>query len=161
MAAQQTRSLGAFVSTVSATSERRFYRDTDRACLGGVCAGVAEYLGFNLKVTRILTVVAFLMMGPVVLLAYVAAVFLIPATPGGRPVGAAAKRAFRCHRSKRRERRRRREERSFEAEDSVPSAAVRREIVREKCRELEVRLARLEKHVTSRKFQIDQELRRL
>ena len=31
---------------------RRLYRDSDRAVLGGVCAGLARYLGFNLKVTH-------------------------------------------------------------------------------------------------------------
>ncbi len=40
--------------TMSAQPNRRFYRDRDNAWLGGVCAGLAGYLGFNLKVTRFL-----------------------------------------------------------------------------------------------------------
>ncbi|NCF16044.1 MAG: PspC domain-containing protein, partial [Gammaproteobacteria bacterium] len=39
------------MTTFAGTSRGRLYRDTDRAVLGGVCAGLARYLGFNLKVT--------------------------------------------------------------------------------------------------------------
>ena len=40
---------------------RRFYRDRSRAMVGGVCAGLADYFGFNLRVTRILMVISLLM----------------------------------------------------------------------------------------------------
>ena len=59
--------------------ERRFYRDADRATLGGVCAGIADYFGFNLCVTRFLAVIAFLMAMPMVVVAYIAIVLLVPA----------------------------------------------------------------------------------
>ena len=58
--------------------DRRFYRDKDRAILGGVCAGVADYFGFNLKVTRFLAFIAFLMAMPMAILAYFALVLLVP-----------------------------------------------------------------------------------
>ena len=44
------------MSTFTRSSGRRFYRDADRAVLGGVCAGLASYLGINLKVLRFLCV---------------------------------------------------------------------------------------------------------
>ena len=67
------------MSTLAGTSGRRLYRDADRAKLGGVCAGLSTYLGFNLCVTRFLCVMAFLCVFPFALIAYLAAVILIPA----------------------------------------------------------------------------------
>ena len=64
--------------TTNADPQRRLVRDADRAMLGGVCAGLAAYLGFNLKVTRILAFIAFLTAMPIAVVAYLAAVFLIP-----------------------------------------------------------------------------------
>ena len=57
--------------------ERRFYRNADKAMLGGVCAGIADYFGFNLCVTRLLVVIAFFTM-PLTLLGYLALVLLVP-----------------------------------------------------------------------------------
>ncbi len=68
------------MSTYAGMSERRLYRDKDKAVLGGVCAGLAEYLGFNLKVTRFLAVIAFLCAMPFAVVGYLAAVFLIPSS---------------------------------------------------------------------------------
>jgi len=53
--------------------ERRFYRNADKAMLGGVCAGIADYFGFNLCVTRLLVVIAFFTM-PLTLIGYLALV---------------------------------------------------------------------------------------
>ena len=61
-----------------ASTQRGFYRNGDRAMLGGVCAGLADYFGFNLCVTRFLVIVAFIMATPVTVLAYIAAVLLVP-----------------------------------------------------------------------------------
>jgi len=59
---------------------RRLYRDTDRAVLGGVCAGLSRYFGMNLKVTRFLCVIALLCAFPFALFAYIAAMFVIPSS---------------------------------------------------------------------------------
>ena len=67
------------MNSYSETGQRRLYRDADRAMLGGVCAGLADYFGLNLKVTRFLCVIAFLMAMPFALIGYLAAVCLIPA----------------------------------------------------------------------------------
>lgn len=135
---------------MDATSERRFYRDADRALLGGVCAGLAGYLGFNLKMTRCLAFIAFLMAMPIAVIGYLAVVFLIPAS-SGRVYDRAAEREY----LKRKEKRKQDEARAA----SRPSAIA--EEVRQRYRSLDARLARLEKHVTSRRFQLEQEFRRL
>ena len=59
--------------------DRSFYRSSDSSVLGGVCGGLAEYFGFNLKVTRILAVIGFLMNPPLAAVVYLAVVFLVPA----------------------------------------------------------------------------------
>ena len=59
---------------IAGITGRRLYRDADRAVLGGVCAGLATYLGFNLKVTRFLCVIAYLCAFPFAVFAYLIAV---------------------------------------------------------------------------------------
>lgn len=135
--------------TASATSDKRFYRDADRAILGGVCAGLAGYLGFNLRATRFLAFVAFLMAMPIAVVGYLAAVFLIPSV-SGRDYGVVTKRRF--------DRRPKSRQQRETAEPPGPSVS---DVINARCRALDERLARLEKHVTSRRFQIDQELSRL
>ena len=126
------------------TTGRRLYRDADRAVLGGVCAGLATYLGFNLKVTRFLCVIAFLCAFPFAAAAYLGAVLLIPAS---------SSRIY--------------DESDYEARRKD---ALREEIlrarptsseVRERYRSMDERLARIEKYVTSRRYELDEEFRRL
>ena len=60
-----TRLLEAFMTAHATMSHRRFTRDADRACIGGVCAGFADYFGFNLRVTRFLVIIAFFVAMPI------------------------------------------------------------------------------------------------
>lgn len=132
------------MSTFAGTSGRRLYRDADRAVLGGVCAGLATYLGFNLKVTRLLCIIAFLCAFPVALFAYLVAVLLIPAS------------------SSRRYDEDLYEERRKEAlREEIRRAKPTVSEVRERYREMDERLARIEKYVTSSRYQLDEEFRRL
>ncbi|MFW8590183.1 envelope stress response membrane protein PspC [Glaciecola sp. 2405UD65-10] len=53
-------------------------RNKAKGKIGGVCAGIAEYFGIETWLVRILTVTAFLLAaGPFVLVAYVAAWFIL------------------------------------------------------------------------------------
>ena len=153
------------MTTYSDTSGRRLYRDTDRAMLGGVCAGLAEYFGLNLKVTRFLAFVAFLVAMPFSIFAYLAAVCLIPAASRR---GGAETVTYGCcfgSRSRRRRRRDSRQRRRGEEEDPVayevrpPKPSLTE--VRERYRGLDKRLAELERKVTSPRFQLEQEFRKL
>ena len=151
------------MSTFSETTERRLYRDADRAVLGGVCAGLAGYFGLNLKVTRFLAFIAFLMAMPFAVVGYLAAVCLIPAE---------SRRDYetvvetRCCWGMRRARRSAREWKSREreprkrAEPAAPSGPSIKD-VRERYQNLDKRLAELEKQVTSPRFQLEQEFRKL
>lgn len=126
------------------TTGRRLYRDADRAVLGGVCAGLATYLGFNLKVTRLLCVIAFLCAFPVAAFAYLVAVFLIPSS---------SSRIYDDEITEARRKEALREE-ILRAKPTVRD-------VRERYREMDERLARIEKYVTSSRYELDEEFRRL
>ena len=123
---------------------RRLYRDADRAVLGGVCAGLSTYLGIKLKVTRFLCIIAFLCAFPFALVAYLVAVLLIPASSSRRDDGMRY--------------------------DELRKQALREEIlrakptvkdVRERYKSMDERLARIEKYVTSSRYELDEEFRRL
>jgi phage shock protein C len=108
--------------------------------IAGVCAGLAEYFGFNLKMTRVLAVVAVLMATPVTLIAYFGTVFLVPArSDAGREP--AVDPAFR------------------KAVRSAPRQTL--SDVRRRYQSLDSRMARLERYVTSPRFNLDQEFRNL
>lgn len=144
------------MTTIGADSGRRFYRDGDRAVLGGVCAGLARHFGLNLKVTRLLTIVAFLAAMPFAVVGYLAAVFLFPSA-SSVDTGYRSERdsdwVFCC-------RRKSRKPRESETVDNPRPSGNAVEVSR-RCKELDKRLVELEKHVTSKRFQIDQELSRL
>ena len=128
------------MSTYESISQRRFYRNKDRAVVAGVCAGLADYFGFNLKVTRILAVICLLVAMPMTLLVYFGTVFLVPAMPdfGQRHNhDPDFRRAVR----------------------SAPKQTVGD--VRRRYQSLDSRLARLERYVTSPRFNLDQEFRKL
>jgi len=119
---------------------RRFYRNRDRAVIAGVCAGLADYFGFNLKVTRVIAVISLLMAMPVTLLIYFATVILIPSAqdPAMQPnVDAGFRKALR----------------------SAPGQTLGD--VKRRFQTLDSRLARLERHVTSPRFDLDREIRNL
>lgn len=128
------------MSEYDSIARRRFYRNRDKAMLGGVCAGLADYFGFNLRVTRILAFIAFLMAMPMTVLAYIGAVFLIPVDPEGN----------------------RKAEYDPEFRQALRSAPAQTlSDVRRRFQSMDSRLARLERYVTSPRFNLDQEFRNL
>jgi phage shock protein C len=64
--------------TTQPPTYKRLTRDTDDGMLGGVCAGVADYLGIDVTLVRLLAVVgAVLGLGSLVI-AYVVAWIIVP-----------------------------------------------------------------------------------
>lgn len=137
------------------TSYRRFTRDADRAMLGGVCAGIARHFGFNLCATRFLCLIAFFCAFPFFLVAYFATVLLVPAE--SRYDDYVVERVVRKRRRPKPRRMSRRERREA-AEVAKMQAA---DEARERAKSLEERLAAIERHVTSRRYQLDEEFRNL
>ncbi len=136
---------------------RAFYRSADRAILGGVCAGLADYFGFNLRVLRFLAIIAFIIAMPMAIISYLAVVFLIPARSGtGQKCAAGPRRKTRRERKCERKQARRE---AREQEYAAPGEAASK--VRDKCQALDKRLAELEKYITSPRYQLDREIRNL
>ena len=127
------------MNSYASMPNRRFTRNADQAMLGGVCAGIADYFGFNLCVTRLLALIAFFAM-PWTVIAYLVLVVLIPSVSikdSPRPVDPEFRKAVR----------------------SSPTQTMND--VRGRFKSLDRRLARLEKYVTSSRYQLDREFDRL
>lgn len=127
------------MNSYASMPNRRFTRNADKAMLGGVCAGIADYFGFNLCVTRLLTLIAFLAM-PWTAIAYLVLVVLIPSVSAKdfpQPADPEFRKAVRS------------------------SPAQTMSDVRSRFKSLDRRLARLEKYVTSSRYQLDREFDRL
>jgi phage shock protein C len=117
----------------------RLYRDRQRGVILGVCAGFAEYFGFDLNVTRVLVVVAAFSF-PLTIIAYLLFGLLLPTRPNDGPA--------------------RHSDDPIEREvRQDPHATL--SSVRYRFRDLDSRLQRLEKYVTSNRFRLDREFREL
>ncbi len=116
---------------------RRFYRDTENGMCRGVCAGIARYFGFDVTVVRIVTVIACFMFVPAIFIVYIIMGFLVPKGP-------------RMKRSPNRS-----EERFRQRARRAPSTTA--SMVRHKFRELDARVQKLERYVTSPKMDLEKE----
>ena len=117
---------------------RKLYLDKDRAKLAGVCAGIADFLEWDIKIVRILWVIATIMWSPVMLTAYVVMAWLVDPKPAPGFAASSGPGPW----------------------PTDPAAPRRRFVdVRDRFDRLEGRLRSLETVVTSREFQIDRELK--
>ena len=135
------------------THDRRFTRDAERGVVAGVCAGIADYFGFRLFAVRAIFIIALFVAFPFAALTYIAIVLLVPSESRYEVV---VEREIRCRR-----RMSRRERRRVEAELREQEQARKTERVRERYRSLDERLARIEKYVTSSRYDLDREFRNL
>lgn len=119
---------------------RRLYRDTKRGSVAGVVAGLARYFGFALGPSRLVVFIAILMTLPLGLFVYFAAAILLKPLPN-------------------------------ETYDSPEEEVFWREIrrspkstfsnVRYRMRQIDQSLQRMERYVTSSKFNLDRDFRDL
>jgi phage shock protein C len=115
-------------------------RDSENGVLFGVCAGLADYFGFDVKLTRICVALGGFFFFPTVPIIYVILGLLLDEAPDA---------------PKTRERRREDPELRRRVR-SEPHATLRS--VRYRFRELDRRMQRLEKYVTSKKFNLQREI---
>jgi phage shock protein C len=134
---------------------RRFTRDADRGCVAGVCAGIADFFGFRLCAVRAIFLVALFVAFPFAMLAYFAIVLLVPAESSRYEYVVERVRCRRRRRMSRKERRR------AEAAAEEQERVHRAEKVRERYATLDERLARIERYVTSSRYDLDREFRNL
>lgn len=135
------------MSTFETITPRAFYRSADNAMLGGVCAGIAGYFGFNLRATRFLAICAFVMAMPMTVMVYLAIVFLVPARTTGKQQRVHPK----CWRTRRAK------------PEQMPKQTPQQTAidVRDRTKSLDRRLAKLERYITSSRYQLDKEFRDL
>jgi len=133
---------GANNGSAHSLGERRLYQDRHNGIICGICAGLSDYFGFNLTVTRILAVLSLLIFTVPTSIAYVALALLLPKKPrsSGRPTGYETDSLQRQVRS-------------------APHATM--ESVRHRFREMDARLQRMEKYLTSSRFKLDREFEAL
>ena len=118
----------------------RLYRNPRRGVVLGVCAGIAEYFGFDVNVVRIVVVIGLFFAGPFFFVAYILMGLLLPVraySDSGRPPSDPLERQVRSS-----------------PHDMLAS-------VRYRFRDLDARLQRLEKYVTSGRYKLDTEFRKL
>jgi phage shock protein C len=119
---------------------QRFYRDPRNGKLMGVCAGVADYYGWNVTLVRVLAVIALVWFSALTLVAYLVLGFLLPVKPA-RLYDWDDDEAY--WRSVRRS-----------ARDTYHDVSYR-------FRDLDRKLARMEGYVTSRRYDLDRQFRDL
>lgn len=61
--------------------KKQLYRNTERGKIAGVCAGIADYFGWETWLVRILVVSGVLWGLPILILGYIAAWFILDKTP--------------------------------------------------------------------------------
>lgn len=119
-------------------SRNRLYRNKERSLLGGVCAGIADWTGFNLTALRVITVLLAIPFTAVMVIGYIVLWILVP------------KRPINLYRDKR-------DEAFWQEVRRGPKDGVSR--LNQRFRELDKRLQRMEAWLTSSEYRIDRELR--
>lgn len=140
-------------------TKKRLYRDTKQGKVAGVCAGLADYFGWEVWVVRILCVTALIFSSSIAFVAYIVAWVVLDKKPqspdahSGRVFSATAQTI-----ESNEEQQVEIKTRVWEA-GKVPAEALQ-DIVFE-FQEVETSLQALERCVTSSKYQIEQEFNRL
>jgi phage shock protein C len=117
---------------------RRLYQDRENKVVFGVCAGVADYFGLDVAVTRVVVLACLVFFLPPTLIGYIVLALLLPKKPSGisgriDPADVSLQRTVR----------------------SSPQATL--DTLRHRFRELDGRTQRLEKYLTSKRFELDRE----
>ncbi|HEX5047671.1 MAG TPA: envelope stress response membrane protein PspC [Gammaproteobacteria bacterium] len=118
----------------------RLYKNPRKGFIFGVCAGFADYFAFDATVVRVLTVLGSFFAFPIVCLGYVVLGLVLPVKPYEGPESERVDPVQRKARS--------------DPHEMLSS-------VRHRARDLDARLQKLEKYVTSNRFKLDQEFQRL
>ena len=124
----------------------KLYRDVRRQRVAGVCAGIARYFGVEVWVVRGMAITGLIFMPSVVIPAYVIASWVLPKAPNGEaaPEGG-------------------REDHTSPAPELGTRLSPRRSLrgVQAEFDQLELKLRRMESHVTSGQFELQRELKRI
>ena len=118
-----------------AKNPHKLYRDKENAMVAGVCAGIANYFGFNRCAVRVIFGFSMIFVWPVFI--YLLLAILIPKKPEALYTSPE-------------------QENFWRGVSNAPSDIFGE--LRLRFRDQELRLQRMERYVTSREFEIDREL---
>jgi phage shock protein C len=127
--------------TEQPASRTRFYRDKQNGKLFGVCAGIADYTGFDVSLVRVCFLAAVFMSGGSVLPFYIIAVMVTPTKP----------RAL--------ERTDREEQQFWQGVRASPARAAKD--IRSRLKDIDRRLADIESYVTTENRSLAREIEQL
>ncbi|OUR60993.1 phage shock protein C [Colwellia sp. 39_35_sub15_T18] len=152
---------------------RELFRNPSRGKIAGVCAGIADYFGWETWLVRILVVSGVLFGMPFLILGYVAGWFILDKQPGSSP----AKGSHKFHRNTRQNSTARAGQGDAQNRDYQQvneSIKVKARIwqsgeppkqafhdIRRKFRTLEKQLQGIEQYVTSAEFTVSREINKL
>ncbi len=122
----------------------RLYRDPRRGALGGVCTGLADYLGVEVWVVRLVAVTALIFASFLTILLYLAAWAMLDKKPASEPEGGYGRSPLKQHGWQ---------------QGLMPSQALTR--VSDQLADLEQRLQAMERCVTSREYQMRHDWKRM
>lgn len=130
---------------------RRLYRDPRRGKIGGVCAGLARYFGLETWVVRCIALTGLIFMGSIVVPAYLIAWVVLEKVPR---VDDGLDRASRGNGDR---------EYASPAPELGPRFSPRRNLrdAQADLDQLELKLRRMETHVTSGQYELQRELNRI
>lgn len=63
------------------SNRNRLYRNRERGIIAGVCAGIADWTGFNLTALRVITIVLAIPFTAVIVIGYLVLALLLPVKP--------------------------------------------------------------------------------
>ena len=127
--------------TEQPASRTRFYRDKANGKLFGVCAGIADYTGFDVTLVRICLLAAIFMSGGGVLPFYIIAAFVSPTKPRSLEI------------------RDREEQHFWQGVRASPTRAARD--IRSRFKDIDRRLADIESYVTTENRSLANEIDQL
>lgn len=119
-------------------SRNRLYRNKERGILAGVCAGIADWTGFNLTALRVIVILLAIPFTAVIVVGYVLLALLLPVRPANLYADAD-------------------DEEFWQSARRAPSDTVGG--LNRRFRDLDERLQRMEAWLTSREYRINQELK--
>jgi phage shock protein C len=129
----------------------RVYQDKRRQKIAGVCAGIARYFGVEVWVVRCIAISGVIFMPQIVIPAYIVAAFVLPKAPTDE----AAKEDAVVEKN--------RTDHSSPAPELGAQLSPRRSLrgVQADLDQIELKLRRMESHVTSGQFELQRELKRI
>jgi len=131
----------------------RLYQDKSRAKIAGVCAGIARYFGVEVWVVRGIAITGLIFMSQIVVPAYFIAMWILPKSPDGdSPLDSKPTNPATAD-----------DEHASPAPELGTRLSPRRSLrnVQAEFDQIELKLRRMESHVTSGQFELQRELKRI